>query len=320
MVNQMTRSLFSLSSMWAVAVMLGVLALAVLACSQPLPEPSPASAPTETPTPSTLPTYTSTPTQTPEPTTVPTSIPEPTPTPEPTIAPTSTPTPRPTATREPEPTPKPTPSPTTAEVFTDDEKLLVGRGLMTAVFRTMLEYPSMAYHLDLLTRFDGVATERWSVNYSGLLQGEEGWRASGTLDRLTSGASFVFDSRFRSTCLRRLAPETGPWTYVEHNGWARVNNPDVFTPTAPMTFMRIHPSPVWKLVDVTDEEAILTNEEVEGYPDLFHVLYVDKAANLFSRTELTYKGEVIATNEYSKYGADNVDEVHTSREDCEGRN
>ena len=123
--------------------------------------------------------------------------------------------------------------------------------------------------------------------------------------------------------MRKLVPETGAWTYLEHNGWDNVANPDVFTPLTPLVFVRIDPTPDWTVLDITDELLVLGHTApTEGaFKGLSFVLYVNKDPVLVTGYDLVYEGDaVVSTFEFSGYGEDEVgDRVHGSREDCEGR-
>ena len=195
----------------------------------------------------------------------------------------------------------------------------MARGIMNRMGRNMLDFPSLDFTVSSLS-----PQTKWHVSYSGMLQGDDARRALGTFTNRTSGEEFDFDSTHHSTCVRKIAPEPGPWDYVEHDGWDSVTNPDVFTPLTPLVFFRIDPTPDWTVLDITDEVVVLGHSAPdEGEAEkLSFVLYVNKAPVLVVGFDVVYEGEdVVSTAEFSRYGENDVgDGVHRSRQDCEGRN
>ena len=213
----------------------------------------------------------------------------------------------------------PTQTPPPVSSLTEVERALMARGIMNRMGRNMLDLPSLDFTISSLSD-----QMKWHVSYTGMLQGDDARRALGTFTNRKSGEEFDFDSTYRSTCMRKLVPETGPWVYVEHNGWDNVSNPDVFTPFAPLAFARIDPIPDWTVLDITDEVVVLGHSPFEDgdFDNLSFVLYASKAPVLVTRFDLVYDGEaVLSTTEFSGYGENDVgDRVHSSQQDCEGRN
>ena len=210
-------------------------------------------------------------------------------------------------------------APSPVSSLTEAERALMARGIMNAMARNMLEFPSLDFTIS--SQSDQT---KWSVSYTGMLQGDDARKALGTFTNRVSGEEFDFDSTHHSTCMRKLVPETGPWDYVEHSGWDNASNPDVFTPFAPLAFARLDPIPDWTVLDITDEVVVLSHSPFEygGFNNLSFVLYTSKDPVLATRVDLVYNGDaVLSTTEFSSYGENDVgDRVHGSWQDCEGRN
>ena len=110
-------------------------------------------------------------------------------------------------------------------------------------------------------------------------QGDDTRRASGVLWFKDSGEQYEFASINFFTCHRQTHPDEGEWEISVHDGWDRINNPNVFVPFAPLAVFRENPQPRWVTEYVNDREVAVahppTNAGVLGNVERFLVFDKD---------------------------------------------
>ena len=200
-----------------------------------------------------------------------------------------------------------------------EDATLAGLGVMAQLWEALLaQQPSLNFSAETTATY-GSEISHEIVEYDNFLQDEELWKASGVRTQYSSGIRITFDSQYGSSCLKVMQPEVGPWVYHAHQGWANHDNPDVFTPSLPMTFLIAHPTPEWKVIAVTDSEVVLSHAPLDN--GLTMTLILDKESHLPVRVEMTSAGdEASIVTKYSRYGQVGDLEVHESRVDCKARN
>lgn len=241
----------------------------------------------------------------------------PAPLPQPRVNPIPTPTPLIPVAATSDLTPLPSQTPASLD-SAKEEARLAGSGVMNAVATTLLEQqPSLNYRFEI-TIDSGSETSHGVIDYDNMLQGEELWKASGELTSHPSGTRVIFDSRYSSSCLKLTQPEEGTWVYHEHEGWATHENPDVFTPILPMTFLRVQPTPEWEVIASTDAGVVLSHEPLDN--GLTITLHVDRESFVVREEVTVVGGTLNIAADYNRYGQVAPLEVHKSREDCKARN
>ena len=203
---------------------------------------------------------------------------------------------------------------TSTSDLTEEEQLNLASAVIQLAGDSM--YALSAFTSDALMELG--ESQLWETNYTNINLEYEEWLASGTAIYALTGRHIEFDSRYGSTCLRQTKPESTPWTYVEHVGWANSQNPAVFTPLLPTLSLRTNPQPKWRIIDLTDSLVTISHDRFSN--GLAHILQVDRETYLIVNEVALQDSTIVSFVEYGAYGQSRVIDVHQDQQDCEARN
>ena len=193
----------------------------------------------------------------------------------------------------------------------------MARGVVNRAIKNMQEFDS----LDFSVSVDG-PHHHWEVDYSGVWQGDEARKASGFYTSVTSGKTYEFNSDNFLTCYRQIEPSEGEWRLSAHTGWDRANNPNTFTPFAPLGIFRENPQSDWLVDEVTEREVVVDHapDDMTGLHNVVRSLKFSKDPILLLEFATTADGQLLATVSFFSYGVNFLEDAFTDPIDCMSRN